>query len=192
MTRRLLSSLIALLVICGALVILKAVRDRSGYTLTSYQKHADTETISLRHEGHTIQAECSGYCDEFGTRVGQRIFCFTEPAPSDSSRPYATKRPVFKDLGGSFVCRVDGGTGRIFLVRKYKCFPEARVDDSERQLRNEYPGDALYVPPTELDKRYCKPGETLIDQGGDFVTEEGQVLPVADHTLVELKVIEMR
>jgi hypothetical protein len=193
MARKLFKVSLAIVAICAPLVFLKLLRDRSGYTLTLYKKQGENAMVSLRNGGHTIQAECSGPCEEFGTMVGQHLFCFTEPAPSDESHPYATKRPIFKNFGGSFVCRLDGGTGRLFLTRKYKCLQEASLSDHEKQLRNEFPEDALYVSPTDLDKLYCKAGEMLIDQGGDIVTEDGQVLPsIAKRQSVELKVIEMR
>ena len=104
-----------------------------------------------------------------------------------------TKRPIFNALGGSFVCRTDGGTGPLFLVRGYKCFQEATVSDYEKQLRNEYPEDALNVRPADLDKLYCKAGEVLIDQGGDTVTENGKVLPFIGQGHTELlKIVEVK
>jgi hypothetical protein len=193
MPHKFLKIVLVLTAICIALGVWKVLRDRSAYTLTSYKKQGETETISLCHEGHTIRADCSSSCDEFGTMVGQPLFCFTEPAPSDSSRPYGTKRPIFDTTGGSFVCRTDGGTGPLFLTRNYKCLPEASVSDYEKQLRNQYPEDALYVSSGELDKRYCRAGETLIDQGGDIITSEGKVLPTVPRGHSELlKIVEAR
>ena len=193
MAQRPLRIVLALAAICVALGVWRVLRDRSAYALASYKKEGETETILLRHDGHTIRADCASPCDEFGAMVGQRLYCFAEPAPSDSSRPYGTKRPIFDTTGGSFVCRTDGGTGPLFLTRNYKCLPEAGASDYQKQLRNQYPEDALYVSPGELDERYCKAGEILIDQGGDIVTSEGKVVPTVPRGHTELlKIVEVR
>jgi hypothetical protein len=168
------AAVILALVAIGALTLLS---NRSAYTLTSYKKQGEIETITLRHEGHSIQAECSSYCDEFGTMVGRHLFCFTEPAPSDPEHPYGTKRPIFNALGGSFVCRTDGGTGTLFMVRRYKCLQQATASDYEKKDSGAYPEDSQYSF-AELDKLYCKAGEVLSDDGGDIVTENGKVLPL--------------
>ena len=191
MKRLVLTAAVILALAVGALRLLSK---RSAYTLTSYKKQGAAETITLRHEGHTIEAECSSYCDEFGTMVGQHLFCFTEPVPADPEHPYGTKRPIFNALGGSFVCRADQGTGPLFMVRRYKCFREATVSDYEKQLRNEYPEDALNMNPADLDKLYCKAGEVLIDQGGDTVTANGKVLPLirGEGHAELLKIVEVK
>jgi hypothetical protein len=190
-------TLIAVVILVLAVVAigtLKLLNNRSAYTLTSYKQQATTQTITMHYRGYNIRAECQSNCDEFGAMVGQNLFCFTEPAPSDTAHPYGTKRPIFSPMGGSFVCRTDGGTGIVFLVRKYKCLKEATEFDRERQLRNEFPGDALYMSEADLDKLYCKADEVLSDQGGDFVTENGKVLPPVGgqvHTEL-LKIVEVK
>jgi len=55
------------------------------------------------------------------------------------------------------------------------------------QLRAEYP-EHLGLSDDVLDQRYCKPGETLIDQGGDVIDETGRKLP--EHSTELLTITE--
>jgi hypothetical protein len=162
-----------------SLVLASACSRESGYKLTSY-KAGNVSTnksaeITLRHDGQTIRAECDGVCTEYGTMLGQNLSCFVEPPPSDPSNPYETKRPIFNEYGGRFVC--NAGKGKAFMVRHYKCLTESPEDRVHTlQLRAEYP-EQLALSDDALDKRYCKPGETLIDQGRDTIDKTGRKLP---------------
>lgn len=169
---------------------------KSGYTLTSYRRgiYQKKSVITLRHASQTITAECESACDEFGTMVGQELSCFTEPAPSDRTHPYETKRPIFNANGGAFVCHP--GKGMVFMIRHFECerLSKPLTDEefeNELQSAYKYPEDSLYFNLRDLDQLYCKPGALFRDRGGDIVTESGQVLPPEHHvewlTIVEVK-----
>ena len=162
-----------------SLVLASACSRESGYKLISYKagnfSTNKSAEITLQHAGQTIKAECDGVCTEYGTMLGQTLSCFVEPSPSDPSNPYETNRPIFNEYGGGFVCYA--GKGKVFMVRHYKCLTESAEDRAHTlQLRAEYP-EQLALSDDALDKRYCKLGETLIDQGGDTIDETGRKLP---------------
>jgi hypothetical protein len=118
--------------------------------------------------------------------LGQNLNCFVEPSPSDPSNPYETKRPIFNENGGRFVCYA--GKGQVFMVRHYKCLTESPEDRAHTlQLRAEYP-EQLALSDDALDRRYCKPGETLVDQGGDTIDETGRKL--SEHSIELLTITE--
>jgi len=169
---------------------------KSGYILTSYKRGQlpQRSVITLRHGSQTITAECESGCDEYGTMVGQELGCFTEPPPSDQAHPYETKRPIFNARGGAFVCHA--GRGMVFMVRHYECERLTKPlsdDEFEHELESayRYAEDSLYLNLRDLNSLYCKQGELFRDNGGTFVTENGQVLP-SDHRLEWLDIVEVK